>query len=202
MQFSPSCNPDWSDGKNHNGCLYWARYCNIPAYSHAYYRSQNADGIYETALQCPECGCSEENGALNLNDIKRNGYRKEQLAFFVAQKNAKTTTMTTTTISPTIYSDSYEYTHRGQAMQFSRLCNPDWTDGGNRGGCSYWVRYCHVSARTHTYLRTQNADGIYETALQCPQCGCSEENGALNLNDIYQNGYTEEQLAFFATYQN
>ena len=29
-----------------------------------------------------------------------------------------------------------------------------------------------------------NTNGIYETFLQCPQCGCGSE-GAANLNDLY-----------------
>ena len=76
-------------------------------------------------------------------------------------------------------------------MQFSLSCNPDWTDGKNGDDCSDWVSYCHIAAVTHAYWRSQNADGIYETALQCPQCGCGE-NGALDLNDIENNGYSEE----------
>ena len=94
-------------------------FCSLSADTHAYLRAQNADGIYETALQCPQCGCSKENGALNLNDIKRNGYSKEQLAFFVAQINAKTTTTTSTTTTTTLPSyEEYSY-HEDHMNRYS-----------------------------------------------------------------------------------
>ena len=77
----------------------------------------------------------------------------------------------------------------GQAHKFSKLCNPDWvaSDGYNcertasGGHCSDPVKYIVLYA-------TENADGIWETGLQCPQCGCGED-GAVNLNDLYaENG--------------
>ena len=57
---------------------------------------------------------------------------------------------------------------------------------------------CAESDTLHLGQAIQNANGILETALQCPQCGCTKENGPINLNDIRENGYTEEQYAFFA----
>ena len=73
----------------------------------------------------------------------------------------------------------------GQAHKFSNLCNPDWvaSDGYN---CERIASdgYCRDTAKAMVFYATENADGIWETALQCPQCGCGDD-GAVNLNDLY-----------------
>ena len=76
----------------------------------------------------------------------------------------------------------------GQTHKFSTLCNADFvaSDGYN---CDehFEYGYCEDAAFTMVYYASENTDGIWETGLQCPQCGCGA-GGAVNLNDLYAEG--------------
>ena len=72
LSFSSTCNPDFED-KDGTGCYEYARknYCNAYKTHRIWFvnfASQNEDGIWETGLQCPECGCGA-NGATDLNSL-------------------------------------------------------------------------------------------------------------------------------------
>ena len=73
----------------------------------------------------------------------------------------------------------------GQTHKFSELCNADFvsSDGYN---CEEHAEkgYCEDDAFEMVYYASENTDGIWETGLQCPQCGCGAD-GAVNLNDLY-----------------
>ena len=73
----------------------------------------------------------------------------------------------------------------GQTYKFSELCNEYFvaSDGYN---CAQHAEYgfCQDNAFEMVYYATENTDGIWETGLQCPQCGCGDD-GAVNLNDLY-----------------
>ena len=73
----------------------------------------------------------------------------------------------------------------GQALEFSKLCNADFVDSDG-WNCAEFAEngFCEDSADNMVYYATENADGIWETGLQCPQCGCGDD-GAVNLNDLY-----------------
>ena len=72
----------------------------------------------------------------------------------------------------------------GQSIKVSRSCNPNFKmvqliscdELATRGGCGFNVMDL-------VYHGTWNTNGILETNLQCPQCGCGAE-GADNLNDL------------------
>ena len=73
----------------------------------------------------------------------------------------------------------------GESMEFSALCNPDFTDSDG-DDCEFLSNggYCDNSAYFFIKYSTVNEHGIHETGLQCPQCGCGAD-GAVNLNDVY-----------------
>ena len=71
IKFSTSCIPDWTDSVSVD-CAWYAtaydgQWCTLPSML-IYYAKENAEGIWETALQCPQCGCGAD-GAVNLNDL-------------------------------------------------------------------------------------------------------------------------------------
>ena len=83
-------------------------------------------------------------------------------------------------------------------LTFSNQCNPDFIDGQNGAiiesmdACDYYERYwCNSNFTITTFLpsfllrASQNADGLWETGLSCPQCGCGSDN-AINYNDLYE----------------
>ena len=85
-----------------------------------------------------------------------------------------------------LYSADYNYVDLGgQAHKFSQLCNPDWVASDGLGCKGYaFYEYCQDTAYQLVFYATENTNGIWETALQCPQCGCGAD-GAINLNDRY-----------------
>ena len=74
---------------------------------------------------------------------------------------------------------------------FSKSCNPEFKDTYGRN-CAFLAENdgCTLSKTAAEELilsRTPNKDSIWETALQCPQCGCGPE-GALKLG-LYYDAY-------------
>ena len=75
----------------------------------------------------------------------------------------------------------------GHSIQVSTSCNPNFVLIGswaydcdqikNIGSCDDEVKFL-------INLGQWNTNGIYETPLQCPQCGCGSE-GAVNLNELW-----------------
>ena len=73
----------------------------------------------------------------------------------------------------------------GDSLEFSDSCNPDFEDSDEEGCEIYGNKtYCAQSASFFFEYAVVNEHGIWETGLQCPQCGC-DANGAANLNDVY-----------------
>ena len=111
-------------------------------------------------------------------------------------EQASTTTPTTTsdppaepytfTLPPRFYIMENSDVSDGDEVQFDGSCNPDYTDLWDRGCtfysdrnlCEIWDVYPFVN------FASINEAGFYETALNCPQCGC-ESNVGVNLNDVY-----------------
>ena len=71
----------------------------------------------------------------------------------------------------------------GTAVRFSSSCNPNFADP-NVGDCTKYVPYCGYPTRFLVAYASENAEGVHETGLNCPQCGCGSD-GAANLNDRY-----------------
>ena len=81
---------------------------------------------------------------------------------------------------------NYENAEKGESMEFSKSCNPDFKDSSGDECQDYdRRRYCdRNNAGDFVMFATVNEHGIWETGLQCPQCGCGAD-GAANLNDVY-----------------
>ena len=80
--------------------------------------------------------------------------------------------------------NDYEMLNEGESIQISNLCNPDFVDFSGWNCELYDIRnYCSVGAKQFLSYAVKNEHGIWETGLQCPQCGC-DIDGAANLNDI------------------
>lgn len=71
----------------------------------------------------------------------------------------------------------------GQSIQVSGSCNPNFVDNNN-WSCEAVTPFCKLPVSTLIYNGSWNTNGIFETLLQCPQCGCGSE-GAIDLNDHY-----------------
>ena len=56
------------DNLNHNCTVYDENYCAVTLHYLVKYSTKNAEGIWESGLQCPGCGC-DDDGAINLNDL-------------------------------------------------------------------------------------------------------------------------------------
>ena len=67
----------------------------------------------------------------------------------------------------------------GVAKDFSSRCNTDFldTDGDN---CDDYSNegWCNWGSEAFIVYSTKNSDGVFETGLQCPQCGCGEDGAA------------------------
>ena len=74
----------------------------------------------------------------------------------------------------------------GQSVQISSTCNPNFSDFFNFFGCERMAElgWCNMKVSYLISEGSWNTDGLLETALQCPQCGCGSE-GAVNLNDLW-----------------
>ena len=74
----------------------------------------------------------------------------------------------------------------GQSFEVSRECNPNFkrTDIWSCDALKAGTGYCNIKVVHLVRYGFLNTDGIFETLLQCPQCGCGVE-GAANLNDLY-----------------
>ena len=74
----------------------------------------------------------------------------------------------------------------GQSVQVSSSCNPNFTDFFNFYGCERMAElgWCNIKVSSIVSEGIWNTDGLLETPLQCPECGCGSE-GALNLNDLW-----------------
>ena len=80
--------------------------------------------------------------------------------------------------------DSFEDFEGGVSLEISSQCNADFVDSlgdtcakyGEFGWCS------SEGAEFFVYFGVTDADGVYETGLNCPQCGCGAD-GAENLYD-------------------
>ena len=83
-----------------------------------------------------------------------------------------------------MYEDN-ENGEMGESLEFSTLCNPNFKDSEG-GDCKNWYgRICHkVNAGDLVQFSVVNENGIRETGLNCPECGCGAF-GAANLNDVY-----------------
>ena len=142
-----------------------------------HYSQWNKNGHLETFLQCPQCGCDHlSEGAANLSDlyaIEQKGYAAWQQSYtFVPNQG------------PPIHA-------------VSELCNPDFIHiqypnfiNGNPIPKQYDcdelkdMGACDMKVSDLINYGQWNINGIFETFLQCPQCGCQSE-GAANLNDLY-----------------
>ena len=73
----------------------------------------------------------------------------------------------------------------GESFQFSTSCNPDWVDVDG-DDCEEYEEWglCDFNANGLVNYALYNDEGILETALNCPECGC-DTNGAANINDVY-----------------
>ena len=85
----------------------------------------------------------------------------------------------------------------GQSFTISRSCNPNFImylrgpwhparqnceDIGRGGYCD--PNLLNWGPRAFITYGNYNEHNLFETPLQCPQCGCGAE-GAVNLNDLY-----------------
>ena len=64
--------------------------------------------------------------------------------------------------------------------------------------------FCEGSVSSIIHGGNWNKNGIYETFLQCPQCGCGSE-GAANLNDLYsaeQDGSRKVSDVAYSMFKN
>ena len=75
----------------------------------------------------------------------------------------------------------------GQSFEVSALCNPNFMLF-ETWSCEdilyHSVCTTYTSARGYVFFGQFNTNGILETPLQCPQCGCGA-TGAANLNELY-----------------
>ena len=81
--------------------------------------------------------------------------------------------------------DDTNYT--GMELEISGSCNPDFEDWWG-ADCDLYASegYCNDEAAKLLFFSNGNDDGLVETGLNCPQCGC-DANGAANINDFYVN---------------
>ena len=80
----------------------------------------------------------------------------------------------------------------GTEMEFSLTCNPDFISQSpflpGATGCETFATVCNVFKHDfHLLLATRNSNGIWETMLQCPQCGCGENGAAKLVNPMYES---------------
>ena len=119
-----------------------------------------------------------------------------------------TTTTTTTTTSTTEEEISYTFVIPNQmyrdikldfvnkpigqissdTIEISKICNPNYKTSGSLFDCDEVFRrgQCEsFNVWQHLRAALKNADGLWETRLNCPQCGCGFD--ALDLNEMAEN---------------
>ena len=89
--------------------------------------------------------------------------------------------------------DSFEDFEGGVSLEISSQCNADFVDSlGDTCAVYGEFGWCYSqSAEFFVYFGVPDADGVYETGLNCPQCGCGAD-GAENLNNILADSDTRK----------
>ena len=73
-------------------------------------------------------------------------------------------------------------------IEISKICNPNYITNGTKLNCDEVFRrgQCeNLTVKQHLRDALKNTDGLWETRLNCPQCGCGID--ALDLNEIAKN---------------
>ena len=137
---------------------------------------------------------------------------------FEATLEATTQAPTTTTPSEEqLVASSYqwkpdEWTRHDNRL-FSSSCNPNFIDSTGADCATYAVDYdCALNGQNTAWTRLGwSADQyvaravanpklklpwtlLWETGLQCPQCGCTDERGSYKLNDIFRSEEDDEDF--------
>ena len=68
-------------------------------------------------------------------------------------------------------------------MKVSSECNEDFVDNDWVSCEGYSSLGCENQVEALVFYGVTNANGVLETSLNCPQCGCGAD-GAENLNDL------------------
>ena len=78
---------------------------------------------------------------------------------------------------------TFVYFESGVSLEVSSECNADFVDKVGEN-CDDYAHGCHnTHVESLVYGGATNANGILETGLNCPKCGCWAD-GAENLNDL------------------
>ena len=77
--------------------------------------------------------------------------------------------------------DYYDYVEHTCTYSISTVCNPNFVDKEGRD-CDAQGRYCKWSPRRWFLDKGIMTDEGFMTAFNCPQCGCTEENGPIRPN--------------------
>ena len=70
-----------------------------------------------------------------------------------------------------------------ETIEILKLCNPDFI---NSFGISCREHQCRGNRFKTLGSAVQNKDGLWETNLNCPECGC-ENDEPMNFNEIFRN---------------
>ena len=69
----------------------------------------------------------------------------------------------------------------GDTVEVSASCNPDYRDLFGRGCEKYKEKkFCKKVEVNILFANDKNADGLWQTGQNCPQCGC-DEHGPKNI---------------------
>ena len=154
--------------------------CGTSVLNLIHYSQWNKNGHLETFLQCPECGCGQiSEGAANLFDL----YAVEQERY-AAWQNSYTFVPNQ---GPTIHAVSESCNPNFIHTQY--IQHPNFINGNpnyKQYDCDELkdMDACDMKVSDLINYGQWNTNGIFETVLQCPQCGCGSD-GAANLNDLY-----------------
>ena len=177
LQVSEACNPNFIHYfflephiKYNCDAIMNMGMCGTTVLNLIHYSQWNTNGLLETFLQCPQCGCGQiSEGAANLDDL----YAVEQDRYAAWQ-------------------DSYTFFRpefNRPSIQVSGSCNPNFIVGNPNNkqyDCDELkdMDACDIKVVDLINNGQWNTNGILETFLHCPQCGCGSK-GAANLNDLY-----------------
>ena len=81
--------------------------------------------------------------------------------------------------------ENHPYWH-GYVMKVSNSCNYDFMDWWGQN-CTFYEEWglCDSNDVTNFVLPAKkNTDGLWETGLNCPECGCEFDGDQKYLNDI------------------